>query len=82
MEQAFPGQPPAVVLRSRYTLVRALLGIALVAVVALSAAVVVVAGDGNEVSGTSSAHPIHSIDSGGFNPNTGRPDSAPLPRGG
>ena len=82
MEQAFPGQPPAVVLRSRYTLVRALLGIALVAVVALTTAVVVLANDGNEVSGTSSATPIHSIDYGGFNPNTGRPESAPLPRGG
>ena len=81
MEQAFPGQSPAVVLRSRYALVRALLGIALVAVVALTTAVVVLANDGNEVSGTSSATPIHSIEYGGFNPNTGRPDSAPLPRG-
>ena len=45
MEQAIPGQPQAVELRSRYTLVRVLLGIAIAAVVALSVAVVVLASD-------------------------------------
>jgi hypothetical protein len=79
MEQAFPGQPPAVVLRSRYTLVRALLGIAIVAVVALTVAVVVLASDGGNAGATSSATPTHSIEYGGFSPNTGRPESAPLP---
>jgi hypothetical protein len=82
MDQALPGQPPAVVLRSRYTLVRALLGIASVAVVALSVAVVVLAIDQDDVGGRSSPGTIHSIDYGGFSPNTGRPESAPLPRGG
>ena len=82
MDQAFPGQPPAVVLRSRYTLVRALLGIAIVAVVALAVAVVVVANDGTDAGRTSSARPIPSIDYGGFSPNTGRPESAPRPRDG
>jgi hypothetical protein len=83
MEQALPGQPPAVVLRSRYTLVRALLGIAIAAVVALTVAVVVLANDGGDAAGTtSSANPTHSIEYGGFSPNTGRPESAPLPRSG
>jgi hypothetical protein len=79
MEQALPGQSPAVVLRSRYTLVRALLAAALVAVVGLTIAVVVVASDGADA-GASSATPTHSIDYGGFSPNTGRPGAAPLPR--
>jgi hypothetical protein len=79
MDQALPGQPPAVVLRSRYTLVRALLVIASVAVVALTAAVVVLANDGNDAGRSSSARPTHSINYGGFSPNTGRPESAPLP---
>jgi hypothetical protein len=83
MEQAVPGQPPAVVLRSRYTLVRALLGIAIAAVVALSVAVLVLASDGREASGPSAVRPSHPIEYGGFSPNTGRPGSAPLPeRGG
>jgi hypothetical protein len=82
MDQAFPGQPPAVVLRSRYTLMRALLGIAIIAVVALTVAVVVLANGQDDASGTSSAQSIHPIEYGGFSPNTGRPESAPLPRGG
>jgi hypothetical protein len=79
MAQAIPGQHPAVVLRSHYRLVRALFAVAMIAVVALTATVVIVASDGNGVSGTSSAQPGHSIDYGGFNPTTGRPGSAPLP---
>jgi hypothetical protein len=79
MEQALPGQSPAVVLRSRYTLVRALLAAALVAVVGLTIAVVVVASDGAGAGDASSASPTHTIDYGGFSPNTGRPGSAPLP---
>jgi hypothetical protein len=71
---------PTVVPRSRYTLVRALLAIATVAVVALTIAVVILAGEGNEAGQASSAEPVQSIDYGGFNPQTGRPESAPLPR--
>jgi hypothetical protein len=43
MENAVPTQHPAVVLRSHYTLVRALLAVAMIAVVGLTAAVVVLA---------------------------------------
>jgi hypothetical protein len=81
MEQAFPGQPHAVVLRSRYTLVRTLLGVAIVAVVALTVALVVLVNNANDATDTSSAKSIHSIDYGGFSPNTGRPESAPQPHG-
>jgi hypothetical protein len=80
MGKAVPAQHPAVVLRSHYTLVRALLAIAMIAVVGLTAAVVILAGDGDEVTRTSSARPIESINYGGFNPGTGRPDAAPLPQ--
>lgn len=80
MEQAIPAKHPPIVLRSRYTLVRALLGIATIAIVALAVAVVLMAGDGSEAGGRTSAQPVPSIEYGGFNPNTGRPDSAPLPR--
>ena len=43
MENAVPTQHPAVVLRSHYTLVHALLAVAMIAVVGLSAAVVILA---------------------------------------
>jgi hypothetical protein len=55
MGKAIPTQHPAVVLRSHYTLVRAMLAIAMIAVVGLTIAVVVMAVDGDEVSSTSSA---------------------------
>jgi hypothetical protein len=45
MSQAVPAQHPAVVLRSHYRQLRALLAIALIAVVGLSAAVVILATD-------------------------------------
>ena len=45
MGQAIPAQHPAVVLRSHYTLLRIMLAIALIAVVGLSVAVVILAGD-------------------------------------
>jgi hypothetical protein len=80
MGQPIPGQQPAVVLRSHYALVRALLAIATIAIVALTITVVALANDGNGVSGTNSAKPSHSINYGGFNPMTGVPESAPLPR--
>jgi hypothetical protein len=57
MGQAIPKQHPAVVLRSHYTLVRALLAVATIAVVALAIAVVILAADGDEVNRTSSARP-------------------------
>jgi hypothetical protein len=55
MGQAIPRQHPAVVLRSHFNFVRNLLAVAMVAVVGLTIAVVIVANDGNEVAGTSSA---------------------------
>jgi hypothetical protein len=58
MGQAIPKQHPAVVLRSHYTLVRALLAVATIAVIALAIAVVILAADGDEVNRTSSARPL------------------------
>lgn len=51
MGQPFPTQHPAVVLRSHFKLVRNLLAIAMAALVALSAAVVILATDDDAVSG-------------------------------
>jgi hypothetical protein len=76
MGQPIPAQHPSVVLRSQFNLVRALLAIAMVAVLALSAVVVILANDEDQVSGgAASARPIESINYGGFNPATGRPDA-------
>jgi hypothetical protein len=47
MGQALPNQHPAVVLRSRYTQLRALLAVAMVALIGLTVAVVVLAIDDN-----------------------------------
>jgi hypothetical protein len=80
MSQSISPQHPAVVLRSHYRNLRALLAVALVAVLGLSAAVVILATDSDEVAGTSSATPVESINYGGFNPATGSPESAPLPQ--
>jgi hypothetical protein len=79
MDKAISTQHPAVVLRSHFRLVRALLVVALIAVAGLSAAVVIVAND-DEVAGTTSASQLEAINYGGFNPATGRPDAAPLPQ--
>ena len=57
MGKAVPAEHPAVVLRSHYKLVSALLAVAMIAVVGLAAAVVIVAGDRDEVAGASSAIP-------------------------
>jgi hypothetical protein len=57
MGHAIPKQHPAVVLRSHYNLVRALLGIAMVALVGLTIAVAVVASDGDEPQSASSVEP-------------------------
>ena len=80
MGHAIPEQHPSVVLRSHFKIVRAMLGVAIVAVVGLAIALVVVANDTENVTGTTSAKPVESINYGGFNPATGRPDSAPLPQ--
>ncbi len=77
MGKAIPSQHPAVVLRSHFNFVRNLLAVAMVAVIGLSSAVVIVANDGDEIAGTSSARPAEAINYGGFNPATGRPESAP-----
>jgi hypothetical protein len=79
MSQSITPQHPAVVLRSHYVQLRALLAVALVAVVGLSAAVVILATNSDEVAGTTSARPVESINYGGFNPATARPESASLP---
>lgn len=71
MGQAVPRQHPAVVLRSHYRQLRALLVIALVAIVAVSVTLVIVAND--EESTSTTATPVHSIEYGNFNPQTGRP---------
>ena len=56
MPQAVPTQQPAVVLRSHYRQLRALLAIAMIAVVGLSAAVVILADD--ETTSTRPATPV------------------------
>jgi hypothetical protein len=56
MPQVVPTQHPAVVLRSHYRQVRALLAIAMIAVVGLSAAVVILADD--EATSTRTATPV------------------------
>jgi hypothetical protein len=80
MGKAIPTQHPAVVLRSSFNQLRALLAIAMVAVVGLTIAVVLVANDNDQVADTSPARSVGAIEYGGFNPATGRPESAPLPR--
>jgi hypothetical protein len=57
MNEAISPQHPAVVLRSHYTLVRALLAAATIAVIALAATVVILAADGDQVNRPSSARP-------------------------
>jgi hypothetical protein len=80
MGKAIPSQQPAVVLRSQFDQLHALLAIALVAGIGLTIAVVILARDSGDVSSTSSAKPIESInygDSRFVNPSTGYP-SVPL----
>jgi hypothetical protein len=80
MGKAVASQHPSVVLRSHYRLVRALLAVAMIAVIGLSIAVVMLATDGDEVTDTNAARPTDAINYRGFNPATGRPESAPLPQ--
>jgi hypothetical protein len=58
MEHAIPKQHPAVVLRSHYNLVRALLGVAMIALVGLVIALVIVANDDNESGPTSAVQAV------------------------
>ena len=86
MGQAIPRPHPGVALRSHFNQLRALLAVAMVAVVGLTIAVVILATDSNGVSSTSSATPVESIDygdSGRVNPSTGYPSSLSIrPDGG
>ena len=79
MGQAIPRQQPAVVLRSQFNQLRALLVIALLAVAGLTVAVVILANDSDEIASTSSA-PSGSINYGAgstyVNPSTGFPTAA------
>jgi len=76
MGQPIPAQHPSVVLRSHFNRLKALLAVALAAVIALGAAVVIVANDDDQLSGgTTAAKPIESINYSGFNPATGSPDT-------
>jgi hypothetical protein len=77
--EELPGHDAAFVLRSQYVLVRALLAIATIAVAALSVAVVILASAGHDADLATAGQPMANIDDGGFNPGTGRPDTAPLP---
>ncbi len=83
MGHAIPSQHPAVVLRSHYNHLRALLAVAMIAIVGLTAAVVILATDGDQVSSTSTARPIEPLNYGSsrINPSTGYPETAsqPLP---
>jgi hypothetical protein len=60
MGHAIPRQQPAVVLRSRFDHLRALLAVTLAAVVGLTVAVVILASDSDGVSSTSAAKPVES----------------------
>jgi hypothetical protein len=77
MGKAIPEQHPAVVLRSHYVQLRALLVAALFAVVGLTATVVIVAND-DEATVSTSTPALGTIEYGGTGP-TGVPESAPLP---
>ena len=58
MGQPIPAQHPSVVLRSHFKLVRGLLALAMVAVLALTAAVVILANDDDQVSTATKAAPV------------------------
>jgi rubredoxin len=75
MGHPIPKQHPAVVLRAHYKAVRALLAVALLAVVALSATVVIVANDDEtaNIAPRSAQLQPQELNYGGFNPATGRP---------
>jgi hypothetical protein len=80
MGQAVASQHHAVVPRSHFKRLRALLAAALIAVIGLTATVVILASQEDQASDTSGAQPTGHINYGGFNPAKGRPESAPLPQ--
>jgi hypothetical protein len=78
MGKAVPEQHPAVVLRSHYVHLRTLLVAALIAVLGLTATVVIVANDSDQAT-VSTSTPAPAIEYGGTGA-TGVPQSAPLPQ--
>src|SRR5215211_317217 len=72
MGKAIPTQHPAVVLRAHFNQLRALLAVALIGVIGLTVAVVILAGNEDQISDSSSATPVGHVNYGGFNPATGR----------
>jgi hypothetical protein len=79
MGKAVPEQHPAVVLRSHYVHLRALLVAALIAVLGLTATVVIVANDSDDAAVSTSTPAPATIEYGGTGV-TGVPESAPLPQ--
>ncbi|MGH3100834.1 MAG: hypothetical protein ACRDPU_07570 [Thermoleophilia bacterium] len=65
MGQAIPTQHPAVVLRSRFNQLRALLAVALIAVAVLAASVAILAGDDNVDTRAGSATQLSAPDPAG-----------------
>ena len=70
MAQAVTTEHPAVVLRSHFNQLRALLAVAMVGVVGLAAAVVILATDDSRDTGTSSATLIQRSAPATFDPNS------------
>jgi hypothetical protein len=80
MGQAIPSQHPPTVSRAQFNQLRALLAVALIALIGLTVAVIVVAGDEQQTAGAGSAVPTGQLRYGGMNPATGRPQTAPEPK--
>jgi hypothetical protein len=74
MGKAVPTQHPAVVLRSHYRQLRALLAIAMIAVVGLTAAVVILATDDDRDTGASSATQVSAPGPAGSTRHDGGPE--------
>jgi hypothetical protein len=66
MGQAIPNQHPAVVLRSHYNHLRALLAVAMIAAIGLTVAVVILANDHDDTADTISVSPTGQINGSGF----------------
>jgi len=74
MGQAIPNQHPAVVLRSHFNQMRALLAVAMIAVVGLTAAVVILATDNNRETSAGSAAQVSSPSPAGTTRYDGGPE--------
>jgi hypothetical protein len=74
MGQAIPNQHPAVVLRSHFNWLRALLAVAMIAVVGLAAAVVILATDNNGETNAGSAAQVSSPSPAGTTRYDGGPE--------